>query len=164
MSLFDAAHYIDVGNALTFVESVYNDRLRVTSHVYKLNFNLGQSHVTMNMSILLLRNLFDEVIEEIRCHAPLNSWVRVFFDNFPTKEFGTSTVCVGDIDISMFMDMLLHNMQSNDAIEIDNGWQYNLVISYVLHGSCGGSVCDRSTERNVRRVCKMWFLLMVDLC
>ena len=34
VSLFDVARYIDVGSA-------YNDRLRVMSHVHKLNFNLG---------------------------------------------------------------------------------------------------------------------------
>ena len=92
------------------------------------------------------------MIKEIQHHAPLNSWVRVFLECFPTREFGTSTVHVGDIYNSMFMDTLSHNMQNNNAIEIDNGWECNLVISYVLHGSCrlrGGSVRERSRERNV---------------
>ena len=78
----------------------------------------------------MLRNLFNEVID-----APLNSWVRVCFDRFPTREFGTGTICVGDVDNSMFMDTLSLNMKCNDASEIDNGWECNLVISYILHGS-----------------------------
>ena len=61
-SLFDADHHIDLENALTFVESVYNGRLRVTSHVYKLNVNVGESHITMNRLILVLSNMFDETI------------------------------------------------------------------------------------------------------
>ena len=120
----------------------------------------------MNRLILLLRNLFDEVIEEIRRHALLNSWVRIFFDRFPTREFGTSTVRVGHIDNSMSMDKLLHNIQSNNGIEIDNGWKCNLVISYVLHGShCphGGSVCNRLRDVCEELDCKM-YLVMVDLC
>ena len=79
----------------------------------------------------------------------------MFFDHFRTREFATSTVRVGDINNSMSMDTLSRNMQSNDAIKIDNGWECNLVISYVPHGSrhpCGGSDHERLRERNVQIV------------
>ena len=122
--------------------------------MYRLNFNLGESRVTKNRLILMLRNLFDEVIEEIWHHAPLNSWVIVFFNHFPTREFGTSTVCVGDIDNSMFMNTLSCNMQSNDTIEVNCEWECNVVISYTLHGSGhdGASACGGLTQRNAWRV------------
>ena len=77
----------------------------------------------------------------------------MFLDCFPTREFGTSTVCVGDIDNTMFMDTLSCNIQSNDAIEVNGGWECNVVISYVLHGSsCGVSAHERLRQRNSRRV------------
>ena len=36
---------------LHFTDDVYNDRLRVTSRVYILNFDLGESRVTLNRLI-----------------------------------------------------------------------------------------------------------------
>ena len=151
-SLFDAGRHIDVENALTFVEGIYNDRLRVSSCVYKLNVNLGESRITMNRLILVLSIVFDEMVKGIRHHAPSNSWIRVFLDRFLTKEFGTSTVNVGDVDNSMFMDTLSHNLQSNDAIEVNCGRECNVVVSYVPHGSRHhASVCGGSSQRNARR-------------
>ena len=139
--------------ALTFVKSVYNDRSRVTSSVHKLNVNLGESCITMNRLILVLSKVFDEMVKEICHHAPSNLWVRVFLDRFPTGEFGTSTVCVGHVDNSMFRDMLSHNMQSNDAIEVDHRWECNVVIRYVPHGShCHASVRGGFCWRNAQRV------------
>ena len=51
VSLFDDARHVCIGNALTFVESVRNDRSRVTSCVYRLNFNLDESCITMSSSL-----------------------------------------------------------------------------------------------------------------
>ena len=103
VSLFNDDRNIDLLNRLAFVRSVYNERLRVTSHV------------TMNRLISILTNVFDRIIAEIRQYVPLNLWVRVFF-NFPTREFSTSTLLVNQIEKSMFMDTLSRNIQSNDAI------------------------------------------------
>ena len=49
------------------------------------------------------------------------------------REFSTSTLPAVEIDNSMFLDMLSHNIQNNNAIEVNGGWDCNVVISRMPH-------------------------------
>ena len=73
----------------------------------------------------------------------------MFFNCFPAREFSTSTLRVNQIESSMFMDMLSCNMQSNYAIQINGGWQCNVVIH---HAPRGGGDHRQYGRRNACRV------------
>ena len=53
----------------------------------------------------VLNSVFNRIIEEIHNVVPCNSWVRVFLERFPSREFSSSTVLVNDINAEMFLDM-----------------------------------------------------------
>ena len=102
----------------------------MTSHVCTSNVDLGSSRVTMNRLISILTNVFDRIIAEIHQYVPLNSWVRVFFDCFPTREFSTSTLQVKSKTVCLWTHchvICKAMMQS----------RLNVVIDHVLRGGGG---------------------------
>ena len=84
----------------------------VNSHVYLLNVDVSCSRTSMIRLISVLNSVFKRIIEEIHNVVPHNSWVRVFFQWFPSWEFSSSTVLVDNINAEMFLDMFSRNIQS----------------------------------------------------
>ena len=99
------------------------------SRVYSLNVDIDHSRTSMIRLIGILNSVFNRIFDEINV-VPHNSWVRVFFEQFPSREF-SSTVLIEDINAEMFLDTLSRNIQSNYSIELNGGWETNVVISYL---------------------------------
>ena len=78
VSLFDA-RCDDVGDILSHVENVCNDRLRLISHVYSLNVEINHSRFLMSMLIATSPNVLDRIVQEIEHRVPHDSYVRMFF-------------------------------------------------------------------------------------
>ena len=143
--------YYMFGNCeiLTFIGEQYNEQLSLNSRVYLLNIDIDHSRTSMIRLMGVLNLVFNRIIEEIHV-VPCNCWVRVFFERFPSREFSSSTVLVGDINTEMFLETLSRNIQSNDSIELNGGWETNVVISYVPHRRQSDvSVLNRNGNRVV---------------
>ena len=105
----------------------------------------------MIRSIGVLNSIFNQIIYKIHNVVPCNSWVRVFFEQFPSKEFSSSTVLVDNVNAKMFLDTLSRNLQSNDSIKLNGGWEINVVISYLPHASQTDVSVLNQTRNHVRR-------------
>ena len=108
---------------LHFFGERYNEWLGLNSYIYSLNVDIDHTRTSMIRLIGVLNLVFNRIIEEIHNVVPSNSWVRVFLEQFPSREFSSSTVLVDDINVEMFLDTLSRNMQSNDSVELHGGWK-----------------------------------------
>ena len=61
-----------------------------------------------------------------------STFMRIFFDKFPTREFTTATILKDDLTTKRLYEILNDHLQSNDSITTNRMWEGTMVVSRVI--------------------------------
>ena len=130
----------DLNNAeIWHVGTELMDRLGVVSEIF--NFHLNIFHkmkeyegISENVKLEdVLKRFLDKCVEISKATVKNKStFIRIFFDKFPTREFTTASILKDDLTTKRLYEILNDHLQSNDSITTNRMWEGTMVVSRVI--------------------------------